>query len=259
MEISGYHTPKRSLMKMKQNGLYIQNNSPNHSIKRRKSSIPFSIFKSFQNNYENSNKESLSLKKPLKRYFSGHIIPEEQENKIKDNKKMPKNSFTNLINKIYTKESHLNKNIIKNKIKKNYISNKTFFNTPKNRNRNNSINTNKDRLTINSYYNTPKNNYKHKLCEKIDSLLHKEQLTKNEKEIILNFFDKSRNSLSSPKHKRDKSFSIKSPIIKKRNKNNDSNLEENEKNSKDRTKLNGNDNPSFFRWFNTFLCCLKTN
>ena len=112
-------------------------------------------------------------------------------------------------------ESHLNKNFIaksprkqNDKIERNYISNNTLYNTPSRRmsainshfdlsrfnngkNTNNfNINTNKDGLTINSNYKSSVINKK--LCEKINNLLHKKNLTKNEKELILNFLKKTR-------------------------------------------------------------------
>ena len=104
MEISGYHTPKRSLRKVNQKALNIQNNSPIHLIKRRKSFIPYGIFRSFQNNYENSYKDSKSIKKSSKINFSGVIIPEEQENKNKIRNNIQSDSFFNLINNLYSKE-----------------------------------------------------------------------------------------------------------------------------------------------------------
>ena len=135
MEISGYHTPKRSLRKTNRNALNMHNNSPIKSIKRRKSFIPFSIFKSFQNNYENLYKELKSIKKSSKINFSGVIILEEQENKVKIRNNIKSDSFSNLINNIYTNETHFNKNIISgsprilnDKIKRNYKSNKTLNN-----------------------------------------------------------------------------------------------------------------------------------
>ena len=67
MEIFGNQTPKKTLMKPKQNFLYVEDNSSNHSIKRINSFIPTSIFKTYQNNYDNSYKESVSIKKSSKR------------------------------------------------------------------------------------------------------------------------------------------------------------------------------------------------
>ena len=291
MEISGYHTPKRSLRKTNRNALNMHNNSPIKSIKRRKSFIPFSIFKSFQNNYENLYKESKSIKKSSKINFSGVIILEEQENKVKIRNNIKSDSFSNLINNIYTNETHFNKNIISgsprilnDKIKRNYKSNKTLnnaqskrmdsinslslFNKMKNKDK-----TNKDGLTINSNYNTPRNN--HKLCEKIDNLLHKKDLTKKDKETILNFLDKNKDCLSSPKHKSKRNNGMKSPKSKKRKKKNSSvkfkvknkpteeektekRKSENEEN-RNRILTELNDNPSKIRWFKTFLCCLEIN
>jgi len=293
MEMSGYHTPKRTLRKPNQNVLYIPNNSPIKSIKRRKSFIPFSIFKSFQNNYE----DSKTIKKSSKINFSGNIIPEEQEenkNRIRSNIKS--DTFSNLINDIYANEAHLNKNIVSGtprilngKIQRNKISNKTLFKAPSKRM--GSINSlslfnkmknkdkpNKDGLTINSYYNIPKND--RKLFEKIDNLIHKKEkdLTKNDKEVLLNFFDKSKDIISSPKHKINKYNSTKSPKSpkspKRKKKNNNVKLREKNKPTEDEktekekaeNEENGNtvlpelkDNPSKIGWFKAFLCCLESN
>ena len=294
MEISGYHTPKRSLRKVNQKALNIQNNSPIHLIKRRKSFIPYSIFRSFQNKYENSYKDSKSIKKSSKINFSGVIIPEEQENNNGIRNNIKSDSFSNLINNIYGKDTHLNKNIISGsgspklsnkKLKRNYISNKTLYNAQSKRmssmnslslfsKMKNKDNTNKDGLTINSNYNTPKNN--HKLCEKIDYLLHKKELTKNEKETILNFLDKSKDCLSSPKHKtkRNNGIQSQSPKSKKRKKKNNNvkfkekKAIENNKTQKEKTENEENSNTrlpelksnsSKIRWFKTFLCCLESN
>ena len=289
MEISGYHTPKASPRKTNKNVLNYQNKSPVNLIKRRKSFIPYSIFKSCQNNNENSCKGSKSIKKSSKVNFSGVAIPEERENKNKIPRNMKSDSFSNLINDIYTKESHLNKNIISgsnrklnDKIKRNYISNKTLFKESCKRmssinslslfnKMKNKDNTNKDGLTMNSNFNTPKSN--HKLLEKIDNILHKKELTKNDKETVLNFLDRGKDYLSSPKHKINKNNSIRSPKSnKKRKKNNNvkfkgkNKQKEDQKTTKEKTENEENSNtilpelkdkPSKGSLLKTFLCCLK--
>ena len=40
------------------------------------------------------------------------------------------------------------------------------------------------------------------MCEKIDNLIHKKELTKNEKEIILNYFTNTKDMDISPKNKK---------------------------------------------------------
>ena len=47
------------------------------------------------------------------------------------------------------------------------------------------ITGNRDGFTINSNYKSPINRT---IFEKIDNLLHKDKLTKNEKEIVFNYF-----------------------------------------------------------------------
>ena len=54
--------------------------------------------------------------------------------------------------------------------------------------------------TINSNYKASLINKK--TCEKIDNLIHKKELTKNEKEIILNYFTNTKDMDISPKNKK---------------------------------------------------------
>ena len=134
------------------------------------------------------------------------------------------------------------------------------------------INDNKDELTLNSNYKSPHIN--HKLCEKIDNLLHKENLTNNEKDIVLKYFNKCKDLESSSKHKMHHN-SPKSPTPKKRQ-NKDINLKfkvkndsiENEKMEKEKTLNKENNNiilqeisAKAFKIsrFRAFLCCLETN
>ena len=199
MEISGHHTPKIRLGKSNQNVSYIQNNSLVHSIKRRKSFIPF-----YHNDFENLTKGLKPIKKTCKRNISEALLSHDKKivngsksNKIQKNEEKKNDSFSNFINNIYMKECHLNKktsvNSPKKQINKNkryYISNKTLYN-PQDRRRSaiNSysglsqltkeknidkfkIDTSKeDRLTITSNYKSSLINKK--LLGRIDNLLHK--------------------------------------------------------------------------------------
>ena len=292
MEIFSNQTPTKTLKKSDQNIICLQDNSSNHSIKRINSLIPSSIFKTSQNNCDNSHKESISIKKSCK-------LNRSKINKIQKIEENKNDSFSNFVNNIYTKESHLNKNIIEksprkknDRIKKNYVSNKTLYNSQsrrmsainshlglsefnkgKNTNINNfNVNTNKEGLTINSNYKSPVINKK--LCQKIDNLLHKKNLTKKEKEIILNFFNKNKDCDSSPKH-RMYNRNAKSPKLKNgQRKNNKSkfikkdNPIENEKTEKDNKNENEGinniilyelkDNKTKVIWFKNLLCCLET-
>ena len=291
MEIQGNCTPKRGLMNYKQYNLNVRNDTPIHSIKRRKSFIPVNLFKSFKNNNDNSNKETKSKIKSSKRNISKEINPEEQVNKNKISKKIKSVSFANYIDNIYSNESHLNKKMINNKIKKNYISNKTLFSSQNKRistinsyldlsqfniekNVDNlNITSNKDGFTINSNYKSPINR---KICEKIDNLLHKEKLTKNEKEIVFNYFKISRDFENSSKHKKKNiNNNTKSPKLKKRQKKNmNSNFKEKNKSIGDeKTEKAINENEEInnikfheikgkrtkINFFKAFLCCLETN
>ena len=291
MEMPGYCTPKVGLMKYKKNNLNNQNNTPINSIKRRKSFIPINIFKSFKNNNDNSNKETKSIIKSSKKNISKETNPEEQVNKNKITKKIKSVSFANYIDNIYSNESHLNKKLINNKIKKNYISNKTLYNSQNKRisainshsgfsqfnlekNMDNlNITGNRDGFTINSNYKSPINRT---ICEKIDNLLHKDKLTKNEKEIVFNYFKICKDFENTPKHKRKNiNKNTKSPILKKRQKkNNNSNSKEKNKligDEKTEKEINENqkinnikyhklkDNRTKINFFKAFLCCLETN
>ena len=183
------------------------------------------------------------------------------------------------------------------KIINNYISAKTFFNSPKrkmsainsdfalsNGNQrkftdNINLNFNKEGLTINSNYKAPFINKR--LFLKVDSLLHKDKLTKNESEFVLNYIEKRRDCESSPRHKINAN-NLKSPRNKKKQRKsknnvkfkeqNMNNLEEKEKNQTEKTDNQQNDDNNHniilyemipdkpkLKWFNAFLCCLKKN
>ena len=82
MEIFGNQTPRKSLMKSKQNFLYEQNNnSSNLSIKRINSLIPSSISKNDQNN-QIFYKESVSIKKSCKIKITREKLSRNKSNKI---------------------------------------------------------------------------------------------------------------------------------------------------------------------------------
>ena len=156
--MDGFHTPKKLRINSKRASLFFQSNSPAFKIARRESCIPFTLRDNLKNN-NSPIKESHSIKKIRRRNFSGETIYEEPEN-IYDNKKDKKNFcysnfsgktkkneeikndyFINFTNNIYTKESHFEKNYIIRSPRKinnnskinNYISAKTFFNSPKRR------------------------------------------------------------------------------------------------------------------------------
>ena len=266
--MDGFHTPKKVRINPKRASLLVQSNSPVLKITRRESCIPFTLKDKLKNN-KSPIKECHSIKKPRRRNFSGETIYEEPENN-RDNKKVKKNFcycyssfsgktkkneeikndyFINFTNNIYTKESHFEKNYIISSPRKinnnskinNYISAKTFFNSPKRRmsvmnsdfafsnpnqrkfTENINLNFNKEGLTINSNYKPPFVNKK--LFNKVDTLVHKDKLNKKESEFILNYIEKRRDCESSPRHKIsiNNNNNLISPRIKKKkskNKNN---------------------------------------
>ena len=109
----------------------------------------------------------------------------------------------------------------------NYISAKTFFNSPKRRmsvmnsdfafsipnqrkfTENINLNFNKEVLTINSNYKPPCVNKK--LFNKVDTLLHKDKLNKKESEFVLNYKISINNNIISARIKKRK---VKIKIIK---------------------------------------------
>lgn len=295
MEKAGYHTPKKALNKQKNCSLFMPKRSPVKSIERSISSIPYKIIKKINNNNDLRNL-SPSIKKKRRRFFSVETIPEEQEKKGINNKNMEENKndyFVNFTKDVYINESHLSKNnIIKsprkkdNNSKSNYISTKTILNNTSQRKMSAmnsdlfSLNFNKrkytdnqniikDGLTINSNYKAPFINKK--LCQQLDDILHKKKLSKNEKEFIINYLEKSREFENTPKHK------IKSNEFKasRKRKINNAKLEEknislekeknesmktqNEKRNNTLTSNKINQEKTKFKWFNIVLCCLKAN
>ena len=299
MEKSGYHTPKKIINKPKNCSLFMPNRSPVKSIERSISSIPYKVIKKFKNNNDLQN-ESASIKKKRKRFFSVETIPEEQEKKgkndknknniyekeFKENINIEENKndyFVNFAKNVYINESHLSKNnIIKsprkkdiNNSKSNYISTKTILNNTSQRKmsamnsdlfsinfnkRKNTENQNmiKDGLTVNTNYKTNVKNKK--LCQKLDNILHKKKLSENEKEFIINYLEKKKDLLNSPKHKiknnevrvsRKKQIKEKIETVKTQNENNNNNiLLISDKVNTEKTK---------FKWFNIVLCCFKAN
>lgn len=124
--------------------------------------------------------------------------------------------------------------------------------------------------TINSNYKASLINKK--TCEKIDNLIHKKELTKNEKEIILNYFTNTKDMDISPKNKK-KGENLKSPSLRKKKKVNKNNnvtfknnnislenqktLKENTDNDRNNTNKISDDltakNQIKINWFKSFL------
>jgi len=317
MERNGFHTPKKSRFKPKKSNLIMNNNSPIHAILRKQSFIPLKSLQPFHNKIDFHKDSFSNKKPRRRNFSGETIPEEKENwckdkgkrdnphgNKSEKTKKIEdidNDYFSNLTKNIYTNESHFDKNyIIKSPRKLNnnsksnfYISTKTFFNnTPRRMSAINSdfvlsnlnqrkntdninLNINKDGLTINSNYKAPGLN--RKLFAKVDILLHKKKLTKDESEFVLNYYEKGKERECSPKH-RINNFNLNSPSIRrkqKKNKNNSVKFKEksisigNEKNETIKTE-NEKDNNNVivneinpkkprFKWFNVFLCCLKPN
>lgn len=211
-------------------------NSHKDSISRKKSRKRIFSGETIPEEQENNNKNKSNEKNSKKNKYKNDNENENEKN----------NYFENFTDNIFKNESHLNKkNITKSprKInnknsKRNYISTKTLFN-PENRRmsatnsdlftsqfnkrketENIKLNMNKDGMTINSNYKASLINKK--MCEKIDNLIHKKELTKNEKEIILNYFTNTKDMDISPKNKKI-GENLKSPSLRKKKKVNKNN------------------------------------
>ena len=222
------------------------NKIPLNNRKRRKSSIPLQLRQLISNNSLNKIMPKLSCKNN----FTGEIsnkneplndiintnIPEVSENssnikegkitKIKKRKKANNNEnnnyFIHYINNIYENESHLNKENIINRAKKNIRdsflklveSNKTFH-YPVARRRNSALNTNFSKSNFHNiklYLDKEHLNKKEPLSilnkkqsANIGNLLHKKNLDGKEKEKVKKFFNKNKNKTKDNRHK-DKDF-----------------------------------------------------
>ena len=317
MERNGFHTPKKSRFNPKKSNLNINNNSPIHSILRRQSFIPPKTIQSFNNKHyfhkdsfsnkkhrrrnfsgETIPEEKENISKDKGKKVNPYGNKSERTKKIED---VDNDYFSNITKNIFTNESHFDKNYIirsprkmNNNSKSNfYISTKSLFNnTPRRMSAINSdfvlsnmnqrkntdninLNMNKDGLTINSNYKAPGLN--RKLFEKVDNLLHKKKLTKDETEFVLNYYEKGKERECSPKHKMS-NINMNSPRMRKKQKKNRNNSVkfkeqsisiENEKKETLKTQ-NDQDNNNIiiseinpkkqrFKWLNVFLCCFKTN
>ena len=318
METSGYHTPKKSRIRFKKFQFPMQNNSPTHEIQRRESFIPGGIRQSFNNNNDMHKESASTKKKRKRIFSGDTIPEEKENEKKynirktsnfinksdKTKKEEINNDYFNIMTKsVFTNESHLNKNCIirsprktnNNSKNNNKISVQTLFNnTPRRKissinndcieqnlkNRKNTdninLNANKDGLTFNSNYKVSGLN--RKLLNKIDELMQKKKITKDEAEFALNYYENYKIIEGSPKHRVNNDNCNSPKVRKKLNKNKNNNVKFKEKtNSQENEKieslktLNEQDNTnnkilneiipnkSKLKWFNFFLCCLKTN
>ena len=269
MKNSGNHSPKKVLFKSKEGLPKKRCKSPNINIKRKKDI-------NSKHSHEKQNIFSPSIK-------SGKTskLNEKQSNYL-----------INLTNNIYIDESHLNKKNLLMKSQKSqklnetpknkYISKITLDN--KHSRRMSAINI----KPINHFFNKKKeeksefflnSTYKithinQKLTKMIDELLHKQNLTNVEKEIIFNYFSKNKERYESPRKKiNNEKIMLMSPVkknFKKKKKKNNSSVkfkDNNEPSEKDKKTDKDNNiiiydtkfKPKKITCFRSLFCCLKTN
>ena len=325
MEVQVFRTPKIIVNKSKKNPLLRQNESP---IKlKRRLSLANSRTNLFKNNdlvtkrCENSKKPIINIlpKESNQKEVKNNNINiykkiEAKSGKINRINEIHNNFFINLTKNIYTNESHLKKKIVRNS-QKFLQSSKNKFAIDKNPNinginnskkglfnrrlsciilpssfekkRRNIDNKNLEKEAVTEYSNF-KSSKRQKYNENISKLLLNKNLTKKEKEFMLDYLNniKEKDLDSSPKFKLEDRRSI-SPRKKKSKKKNNvkfndkhSHLkkekEVNDKNEKlekeitekELTENNINNkiiiqnkNPNFLKMicFKPFFCCLKMN
>lgn len=325
MEVQVFRTPKIIVNKSKKNPLLRQNESP---IKlKRRLSLANSRTNLFKNNdlvtkrCENSKKPIINIlpKESNQKEVKNNIINEYKKIEAKSGKinrinEIHNNFFINLTKNIYTNEPHLKKKIVRNS-QKFLQSSKNKFAIDKNPNinginntkkglfnrrlsciilpssfekkRRNIDNKNLEKEAVTEYSNF-KSSKRQKYNENISKLLLNKNLTKKEKEFMLDYLNniKEKDLDSSPKFKLEDRRSI-SPRKKKSKKKNNvkfndkhSHLkkekEVNDKNEKlekeitekELTENNINNkiiiqnkNPNFLKkiCFKPFFCCLKMN
>ena len=269
MKVSGNHSPKKLLFKSKEDLSIKRCKSPNINAKRKR---------------DNNSKHSPENKNILS--------PSNKSGKTNKFNEKQSNYFINLTNNIYTDESHLNKkNILmksqksqklNNSPKNQFISKITLDN--KHSRRMSAINI----KPINPFFKRNKeeksefffkSSYKFthlnpKLTKMIDELLHKQNLTHIEKEIISNYFGKNKERYESPRKKiNNEKMMLMSPIkknFKKKKKKNHNSVKFKDNNiPSEKDKKTEKDNniiiydtkfkPTKITCFKSLFCCLKTN
>ena len=283
--LNSYQKKKFNLIQ-KSNDLIITNNindsSPIKSIKNRKISM-----KNFHN-LDGSIPEEIEInKKSIHRTskkidFIDYIknIYENESHLNNNILKTPQKNVNNLKNKFIP-----NRNIDKMKCRRKSAINNELFLSQFNNNINNNMNNNIgiEKKTINSYKNYEPSFLRKITDEEIDivSLFNKKNLTKNEDEILQYYLNIIKRKESSPKTQKRKHIDSleKSPKSQRKHKKKKipnsptknkeksksienekiedaetKNINDNIKNDKESNK-----NIKKFKWFKSFLCCLKMN
>ena len=285
--LNSYQKKKFNLIQ-KSNDLIITNNindnNPIKSIKNRKISMKnfHNLDGSIPEEIEINKKSMNRTSKKIDRYFIDYIknIYENESHLNNNILKTPQKNVNNLKNKFIP-----NRNIDKMKCRRKSAINNELFLSQFNNNINNKMNNNIgiEKKTINSYKNYEPSFLRKITDEEIDivSLFNKKNLTKNEDEILqyyLNIIKRKESSPKTQKRKHIDSFE-KSPKPQRKHKKKKipnsptknkeksksienekiedaetKNINDNIKNDKESNK-----NIKKFKWFKSFLCCLKMN
>ena len=285
--LNSYQKKKFNLIQ-KSNDLIITNNindnSPIKSIKNRKISMKnfHNLDGSIPEEIEINKKSIHRTSKKIDRYFIDYIknIYENESHLNNNILKTPQKNVNNLKNKFIP-----NRNIDKMKCRRKSAINNELFLSQFNNNINNKMNNNIgiEKKTINSYKNYEPSFLRKITDEEIDivSLFNKKNLTKNEDEILQYYLNIIKRKESSPKTQKRKHIDSleKSPKSQRKHKKKKipnsptknkeksksienekiedaetKNINDNIKNDKESNK-----NIKKFKWFKSFLCCLKMN
>ena len=285
--LNSYQKKKFNLIQ-KSNDLIITNNindnNPIKSIKNRKISMKnfHNLDGSIPEEIEINKKSMNRTSKKIDRYFMDYIknIYENESHLNNNILKTPQKNVNNLKNKFIP-----NRNIDKMKCRRKSAINNELFLSQFNNNINNKMNNNIgiEKKTINSYKNYEPSFLRKITDEEIDivSLFNKKNLTKNEDEILQYYLNIIKRKESSPKTQKRKHIDSleKSPKSQRKHKKKKipnsptknkeksksienekiedaetKNINDNIKNDKESNK-----NIKKFKWFKSFLCCLKMN
>ena len=285
--LNSYQKKKFNLIQ-KSNDLIITNNindnNPIKLIKNRKISMKnfHNLDGSIPEEIEINKKSIHRTSKKIDRYFIDYIknIYENESHLNNNILKTPQKNVNNLKNKFIP-----NRNIDKMKCRRKSAINNELFLSQFNNNINNKMNNNIgiEKKTINSYKNYEPSFLRKITDEEIDivSLFNKKNLTKNEDEILQYYLNIIKRKESSPKTQKRKHIDSleKSPKSQRKHKKKKipnsptknkeksksienekiedaetKNINDNIKNDKESNK-----NIKKFKWFKSFLCCLKMN
>ena len=285
--LNSYQKKKFNLIQ-KSNDLIITNNindnSPIKSIKNRKISMKnfHNLDGSIPEEIEINKKSIHRTSKKIDRYFIDYIknIYENESHLNNNILKTPQKNVNNLKNKFIP-----NRNIDKMKCRRKSAINNELFLSQFNNNINNKMNNNIgiEKKTINSYKNYEPSFLRKITDEEIDivSLFNKKNLTKNEDEILQYYLNIIKRKESSPKTQKRKHIDSLEKSPKSQRKHKKKKIPNSPTKNKEKSKSIGNEkiedaetknindnikndkesnkNIKKFKWFKSFLCCLKMN